>query len=408
MNIRAIRQVQEVLSWFVSNFVTILGRCERRHCCLQYLNGLLLDGERKSIQPMSLRLPEGNDQSLQQFVSQSPWDHQQILSRLRNLMIKEFRLSKGVLILDDTSLPKKGKHSVGVARQYCGALGKVANCQSLVTLQYSSKDLHFPLEAELYLPESWIQYHDKMVKLGVPSERFHFKRKWEIALDLLQRVKKECSYHILMMDAGYGEIREFLRVLDDQKEPFIAQIPESHTFWPVDVPLITSISSRGRPRVYPEVASHTLKPLSAKSWSQLLIQQKSLQVQLPLKKIKTVKAWAVRVKDVFAQAYYRPGEERWFMVIQTAEGEMKYYVSNLPASTSLKQMVLWASERWKIEQGYQQLKEELGLDHYEGRSWRGLHHHVTLCFMAYCFLKLLHSKIFKKKPSYFASSEALA
>lgn len=157
MDIRRLKSVQRKLVHFVNEFKSELGRSERVHWCQMYLSGLLLDGERKSIQPMSQRLPGGNEQALQQFVNQSPWNHQAFQIKLMNYVREKLGCNKGVLVLDDSSLPKKGKYSVGAVRQYCGALGKVSNCQSLVTWHFAPKlGSHFPLLGELYLPQEWI------------------------------------------------------------------------------------------------------------------------------------------------------------------------------------------------------------------------------------------------------------
>ena len=400
MKLNRLSKIQGQLSNFVSEFKEILGRSERSHWCKMYLSGLLLDGERKSIQPMSERLVGGDEQAMQQFVNQSPWCHEKVQLHLANFLIKKLRTKKGILVLDDTSLPKKGNTSVGVARQYCGALGKVANCQSIVSWHYVQKQgEHFPIFGEIYLPEDWIKNPDKLKRCGVPERRFEFKKKWELACDLLDKMPPGLSYEAIVFDAGYGEIREFLKCLDQREEIFVAQIPESHSFWPIDIATNNNQSKIGRPRQYEEVADKMLKPLSAKKWRIELENEKRkwTRIKLPLVSNKFTEVIAIRVKEVISQAFYRPGAERWLIIEKIANGTYKYYVSNAPIDTSLKQMMQWVHERWKIEQGYQQLKEELGLDHFEGRSWMGLHHHITLCFMAYAFLILLRQSHFKKK-----------
>ena len=180
----------------------------------------------------------------------------------------------------------------------------------------------------------------------------------------------------------------------------MAQVPESHCFWAQEVALITELSDRGRPRRYPAVRDNSLKPLSARQWQIQLNQQgiKWRKVKLRLASKASTLAIAIRVKEVMRQTYYRPGKDYWLIIEKQGKDHYKYYVSNASAHTPLKKMMLWAHERWKIEQGYQQLKEELGLDHFEGRSWRGLHQHMTLCFMAYAFLLLLQNKGLKKIP----------
>jgi SRSO17 transposase len=401
MKLRELTNTKKKLIEFVESFKVFLGRSERVHWCSMYLSGLLLDGERKSIQPMAQRLPGGNEQALQQFVNQSPWHYDLIQLNLAKYMNNHFQAKTGVLVLDDSSLPKKGNYSVGVSRQYCGAQGKVANCQSIVTWHYvTDSNVHFPVLGELYLPENWTKDKKRLKRSGVPKERYQFKRKWQLALELLDKIDdhKLLSYEAMIFDAGYGEIKEFLRVLDNRQKTFLAQIPESHCFWPRDVKLITEQPIKGRPRQYPAVQDKSAKPLSAKNWQLRLNQQgvKWRKIKLSLVSKTSTMAIAIRVKEVITQAYYRPGNEYWLIIEKYGNNQYKYYVSNASADTSLKKMISWAHERWKIEQGYQQLKEELGLDHFEGRSWRGLHQHLTLCFMAYAFLLLLQKQQLKK------------
>jgi SRSO17 transposase len=400
VNLKRLKKVSAQLDKFVSFFKKELGRSERTHWCRMYLCGLLLNGERKSIQPMAERLPEGNSQALQQFVSQSPWDYSTIQIKLAKYLIKKTRSKAGVLVLDDTSFPKKGVKSVGVAHQYCGALGKVSNCQSVVTWHYSTTDgTHFPINAELFLPQKWTEDKKRLKAAGVPHRRFKFQKKWQLALDLLNSISiEELPYEAIVFDAGYGEVREFLKVLDQRGITFVAQIPETHSFWPLDIETQFAQKKTGRPRVYPSVEDKESRPLSAKKWKNLHIKEGGhwQTISLPLKSKKETEVFVVRVREVIAQAFYRPGDERWLIVEKFGENEFKYYVSNATGKTALDVMVRWLHRRWEIEQGYQQLKEELGMDHFEGRSWRGLHHHITLCFMAYAFLTMLRRHEGKK------------
>ncbi len=404
MNLREVDSVKKRLEKYVTGFTSILGRSERVYWCNTYLSGLMLNGERKSIEPMAKRLPNGNEQALQQFVNQSPWDHEQVQSKLNQMMINKFKFQRGVLVLDDTSLPKKGEHSVGVGRQYCGALGKVANCQSIVSWLYATESFHFPVRGRVYLPSSWTDDPQRMNRVGVPKQHQQFKTKWQIALELLEEIKDVFDYECIVFDAGYGEIKEFLRSLSRRAEIFMGQIPESHSFWPQNIALNTKIKKKGRPRKKPSVADKTAIAPTAKKWRDMLLKsQKWKRVTINQKTRKlVVEAIAVRVKEVITQAYRTPGEELWLVIEKLPCGQFKYYVSNAPENTPLRQLILWAHERWKVEQGYQHLKQELGLDHFEGRSWRGLHHHFTLCVMAYCFLLMIKKGYPKKVYVYSA------
>lgn len=366
-----------------------------------YLFGLLLDGERKSIEPMAARLPGGDEQALQQFVNQSPWEPSPVMDRMVEVMMETLCLPAGVLVLDDTSLPKKGTHSVGVARQYCGALGKVANCQSVVNWHFAGEEIGFPLVGEQYLPKEWTNDSARMTRAGVPPERRRFVEKWRLALTLLDRIGGKVPHEAITFDAGYGEIRDVLAALDERRELFVGQIPASHGFWPRDIGTITtSRSNRGRPRKHPVVADRRHKPFSARQWREKL-QKEGVDfetVELPLQQKRTVEVAAVRVRQANAKAYYRPGLERWLLIERIGADSYKYYVSNFPEDTPVSRMAILAHRRWMVEQGYQQLKEELGLGHFEGRSWAGLHHHIALCFLAFCFLVLLERDHQKKLP----------
>ena len=376
--------VREIVA-YVDQFRAELGRSERRRNCGQYLSGLILPGERKSIEPLAERVVGSDAQSLQQFVNQSPWDEQPLQRKLVKTVTQRFRLKRAVVALDDTTLPKKGNLSVGVAPQYCGALGKVANCQSLVTLEaVGAKRIHFPIAAQLYLPKSWIAAPERLRQARVPQEYQTFAEKWRIALHLLETAEIPFAVECVVFDAGYGEIRPFLVELDQRNYTFMGQIPESHSYWSMDIEVTNRRMLTGRPREYPAIADKTEKAKSAAWWGQRIKQWQKVRLASGA----VVQAARVRVREVISQAYYRPGAERWLVIEKLADGTIRYWVSNASQATSLNQLLTWAHARWAIEQSYQQLKEELGLDHFEGRSWRGLNHHIALCFMAYCFLLL--------------------
>ncbi len=242
----------------------------------------------------------------------------------------------------------------------------------------------------------------------MPEAKWPFREKWKLALELLDRVPEALVYEAIVMDAGYGEMRAFLHALDQREQCFVAQIPESHCFWPASIALEERRKPGGRPRGFPMIADSQAQPLSAQAWrgqaeaGRLGGQKVTLRLQQP----KRVEVAAVRVRETIRQAWRRPGPERWLLIERHRDGTHKYYLSNAPLRTSVRQLLQWAHQRWTIEQSYQQLKEELGLDHFEGRSWRGLHHHLTLCFLAYGFLHLLRQG--KKSGMDAAGGPALA
>ncbi len=398
MQLKDLRAVQKDLAGFVDYFKSEFGRSERRHWCGMYLSGLMLDGERKSIEPMAERLDGGDVQALSQFVNQSPWAFEPVQEKLRRFLFERLKPQKGFLILDDTTFPKKGTHSVGVSHQYCGALGKQANCQSLVSWQYASAEMHFPLQAELYLPASWTSDLKRMKKAGVPERRWKFQEKWRLALELLDLFRADVPHEAILCDAGYGQSKEFLHALDERNEFFIASIPSTMSFWPAEIKTHAPAAKTGRPRQFQTVRDPRKKPLQAQKWAKRLHARPEVwkTIVLPHQQRKKIKVAAVRVREVDSNYLRRPGKERWLLIERFGDG-FKYYLSNLSPETLLRDLAVAAHSRWKIEQGYQQLKEELGLDHFEGRTWQGFHHHVTLCFMAYDFLLMLKQKWAKKK-----------
>ena len=382
------------LTEYVESFAQVFGRSERRKWCRIYLSGLIIDGERKSIEPLAGRVDGGNVQAVQQFVNQSPWDGLELINELGRDMLRRFRMKAAIYVLDDTSLPKKGDLSVGVAHQYCGALGKLSNCQSLVTLQGVGSRAHFPLAAQLYLPETWTSDHARMERAGVPIEKQSFKEKWRIALDLIDSTQTYCRAEVLLADAGYGSNRVFLGELDIRTIPFIVQTRRENTFWHGDIPIDIRQQPPGvgRPRRHVQSVDKRRTPKAAHEWAKLLFadREQVIKVKINHKTPVIVEVVAKRVYEAVARSTKpRVGPLRWLVIERLSDGTFKYYVSNLPAGTSVKKIIRLAHQRYKVEQGYQQLKEELGLDHFEGRSWIGLHHHIALCFMAFDFLQIL-------------------
>lgn len=368
-----------------------------------YLQGLLHDGERKSIEPLSGRVtlpPDLNskdpEQALQQFVNQSPWDDQVLARRYRRHLARTFASPEGIFIIDDTSFPKQGTHSVGVRRQYCGALGKKANCQVAPSVHYVSPLGHFPLAMRLFLPESWTNDESRLDEAGVPGPSRQFKSKGLIALELLDMVRGEgLPGWLVVADAGYGVSEDFRSGLARRGLTYIVGVTDEMVVfsqeptWEPPGPADRPRGAGGRTRTRPRLAEGSARPVSLKE----------LAARTPLRKVTWREGTKGKLSGHFAWVRVWPAsgwtrgecagaEPIWLLIERQADGKLKYAFSNLPADTPrLRAVRLWKS-RWPVEQGYQQQKEELGLDHFEGRSWRGFHHHTCLVMLAYGFLVL--------------------
>jgi len=363
-----------------------------------YLQGLILDGDRKSIEPLARKvtLPAGLvvadlDQALQQFVGQSTWDEQAVWRRYRSIMAGTFASPAGIFVIDDTSFPKQGRHSVGVQRQYCGAQGKKANCQVAPSVHYVSPKGHYPLAMRLYLPESWLGDAGRLERAGVPEEHRRALTKGQIALELLDQVRSEgLPGRLVVADAGYGVSGPFRDGLAQRGLSYIVGVTEEMVVFTEPPDWVEpSTSTGGRPRKRARLAADSPRPASLEE----------LAAATPLRKVTWREGTKGRLSGRFAWLRVWPGggwatgecagaEPLWLLIEEQADGRIKYALSNLPARTSrIKAVRLWKS-RWPVEQGYQQMKEELGLDHHEGRSWRGFHHHACLVMLAFGFLAL--------------------
>jgi len=372
------------LEEFLGELLEPVGRSERRQWANAYVRGLLLDGERKSVEPMAARLPDGNVQAMQQFIGQSPWDFVPVRKRLAERMAEQV-VPAVAWIVDDTGFPKQGKHSVGVARQYSGTLGKVGNCQTATSLHLATDEVCMPLDFDLYLPKSWTDDQARMQKAGIPAGR-PFRSKWQIALDLIDRALGwDIPGGVVVCDIYYGRVNRFRQGLIDRGLFYLAEV-ESKT-------IVFNEPTKTRGRIGDPLPEETKQTMSVKE----------LAKKLAISMWKTVK-WRQGTKDRlvsrFASVRVQPAQKlaktekrppRQWLLIEWPRGEAeptKYWFSNLPRQAGLARLVALAKVRWRIEQSYQQLKEELGLDHYEGRGFLGWQHHVTMSMLAYGFLLL--------------------
>ena len=384
---------------YMDGLVKAAGHVDRNVPLKSYCTGLLLPGERKSVEPMAARLAPNNvrrmHQSLHHVVADAPWDDEVVLDRCLDFVLPAMLRREPIVawVVDDTGFPKKGRESVGVARQYCGQVGKQDNCRVAVSLSVTTEKASMPVAFRLYLPESWIKDRERREKTGVP-ESIQFQTKAEIALEQICRARdRGIRQGVILADAGYGTDTNFRSALTEMNMPYVMGIQSAITVWKPGEeprPVLARRSNIGRPR---KLLRRDLKhqPVSVKD----------LAVSLPASAWKQV-TWregtrrklhsnfaVLRVRPAHRD-YWRaePHPEEW-LLIEWPAGESeptKYWLSTLPTDIGLADLVYMAKHRWIIERDYQELKQELGLGHYEGRGWRGFHHHATLCIAAYGFL----------------------
>ena len=384
-----------------------LGHADRHAGLKGYCTGLMLPLARKSVEPMAARVDplhaSARHQALHHFVAKAEWSDAKVLRRVCQWVVPHMDFSRGGWwIIDDTGFPKKGVHSVGVARQYCGMLGKQDNCQVAVSVSLACDQGSVPVAWQLYLPEGWAQDAERRKRTGVP-ESVRFSTKTQIALQQLHTLLSEgAPRHCVLADAGYGVDTAFRQALSDMGLLYAVGITSAVVVWPPGVePLPPEpYGGMGRPPVIPRRTAE-LQPMSVKA----------LALSLPAQAFQTI-SWregtneplsgrfaAVRVRHAggnAGKARLRPQE--WLLIEWPADQAepAKYILSTLPASTPLNDLVSSAYQRWRIERDYQDLKQDFGLGHYEGRGWRGFHHHASLSIAAYAFL--MTERLMADKP----------
>ena len=384
-----------------------LGHADRHASLRGYCTGLMLPLSRKSVEPMAARVDpmhaSARHQSLHHFVSKAEWSEAEMLGRVAQWVIPKMDFaSGGWWIIDDTGFPKKGRHSVGVTRQYCARLGKQDNCQVAVSISLASNQGSLPVAWQLYLPEDWAADPERRVKAGVPEE-VRFATKTQIALQQLRSLLDEgAPPHCVPADAGYGVDNAFRQALSDMGLAYAVGVTSAVVVWPPGVqPLPPKpYSGMDHPPVMPRRTAR-LQPMSVKALAQ----------SLPSRALRTI-TWregtntllrerfaAVRVRHAGGNVgKARLCSEQWLLIEWSANDKepSKYFLSTLPADTPINELVSVAHQRWRIERDYQDLKQDFGLGHYEGRGWRGFHHHATLSTAAYGFL--MAERLIADKP----------
>jgi SRSO17 transposase len=383
---------------YIKKLCRALGHQDRHAGFADYSRGLMLPIERKSVEPLAAHTDplhvSAKHQSLHHLVAKSEWSDRAVLACVRDWVMPELgRKSQFYWIVDDTGFPKKGKHSVGVARQYCGQLGKQDNCQVAVSLSLASERGSVPIEWQLYLPEVWAKDQWRRKKAGVPKE-VKFLTKPKIALEQIRAAKAAgVTIGVVLADAGYGNENAFRQALSDLELEYSVGVQSVTTVWLAGTgPVPPKRKNKmGRPPTRwhrvpgatPFSAKGLAETLSAGQWRTVVWREGTNE-----KLASRFAAVRVRAAHREQEGLRAPRQEQWLLIEwpQDQTEPTKYWLSTLPADTALVDLVKTTKMRWRIERDYQELKQEFGLSHYEGRGWRGFHHHATLCIAAYGFL----------------------
>jgi SRSO17 transposase len=376
---------------YVNGLASVIGHADRGGPLRDYCTGLMLPGERKSVEPMAARTAPARTaaqhQSLLHFVGVAAWSDEKVLTKVREIVLPAIEKHGPIeaWIIDDTAFPKQGKHSVGVQHQYCGQLGKQANCQVAVSLSIANHSASLPVAYRLYLPKGWAEDSSRRNKAGVPLE-VEFKTKPQIALEQIRwACEAGLPRGVLLTDVAYGNDSQLRADTTALGLSYVVGIRPDTLMWPSG----TGPKRRGKPlnntgrRDEPDLipAEEVALGLPKRAWRTIKWREGSAEVL-------SSRFACVRVGVGHHRLVPELLVEEW-LLIEWPKGEAqptKYWLSTLPADISFQRLVDLAKLRWRIERDYQELKQEVGLGHYEGRGWRGFHHHATLCIAAYGFL----------------------
>jgi SRSO17 transposase len=387
---------------YMATFSKYFSRAEGKELASCYVTGLMMEGERKSVEPLSEKV-NASERSLQRLLTEVKWDEKGVLEEYRRNMLAETSDPQGILAVDDTAFPKRGSNSVCVSRQYCGATGKIDNCQIGVSLTYVGQDVAWPYAMDLFIPKLWDDLENPQVVLKREKTRMpktgRYREKWRIALGQIEMARSHRIPHrAVVADSWYGHIPEFREGLAENEETYVVGVySDTEVFLEPPVIEMAAPKKTGRPRKRPLVISTNPKPVklseigtkvSEEAWEQMQLRKDSKGKPLVIEAV-SLRVWP-------AHGYWKGNlnEEAWLIIERRRKSkpgdfELRYFFSNMPQNTPTIEMVRIYHERHWIEHGYQQMKEELGMDHHEGRSWIGWHRHVLLVFLAYGYLTLL-------------------
>ena len=386
MDVAAFAQVYHDFQEFHAYFAGLFGRRETRERSGHYLQALLVQsGERRNAENLSETVPE-SARGMQRFLTDSPWDDDAVIERLQEYLAPKLEHPGAVWVLDGSDFPKQGRRSAGVARQYCGRLGKVANCQAGMFLAYVSPLGRALVDKRLYLPESWTSDEDRCAAAGIPGERRSYRSKTDLALELLERaiVLGHLGAGWVAADDAFGMSPSFRDGLETLGMHYVLDVPANFTVWPTE-PEWTSppYPGRGGPRKprlrdgQRQTMEQRAAAIPEEAWREITVAQGSQGPRI----------YHFSAQRVRPTKRRKPGEEAWAVYRRNRDSsEPRYYLSNAPGDTPLETLAYVGGSRWRIETEFETEKSDVGMDEYETRTWTGWHHHITLCLLAGAFL----------------------
>jgi SRSO17 transposase len=387
---------EERFAAYVEQLASVIGHADRKRPLNDYCTGLVMPLERKSVEPLAALTEPGHasaqHQSLLHFVGEAPWSDEEVLAKVCERVLPSLERQEPIAawIIDDTAIPKKGKHSVGVAHQYCGQLGKQANCQAAVSLSIANHHASLPIAWRLYLPREWTKDRERCTKAGVPRN-IRFKTKPQIALDQIRAICRiDLPRGPVLMDAGFGKDTALRTSLTELGLLYCAGILPQTKVW---------TEGRRKPLSVEKLALS----LPAEAWREVQWREgagKRLSSRFAHIRVRAAHRKALAADD--------PRAEEWLLIEwpKSEKKPTKYIMTTLPSDIAFSRMVDIAKLRWRIERDYEELKQEVGLGHFEGRGWRGFHHHATLCIATYGFLVSERETIPPSRPYSFGRSQA--
>ena len=393
LSARQLQRVRGRLEEFAGEMFEPMARKDQRRWGAVYLRGVMLEGKRKSIEPMAARLEDGDEQCLQQFVNQSPWAWEPVRERLARAVGDA--IAPEAWIIDDTGFPKQGRMSVGVARQYCGALGKVGNCQIGVSISATASEGSCPVNWRLFLPEEWAHDAGRRAAARVP-ERVRHEPKWRLALDMIDELRAwGLEPPAVLGDGAYGDITELRLGLEERGIAYVMDVKAATSALPEDARAERpAYQGAGRPPAArhrrPFASLRELAVAGGPGRARAITWREGARGPMSSRFVALrLRPANIKLRRAAAEAEAEL-PVRWLLAEWPAGAPepIAYWLSNLPADTPIERLVYLAKLRWRIEHDYRELKDALGLDHFEGRSWRGWHHHVTLVSVAHGFLTL--------------------